>query len=377
MRLPAQPAPHRSLSTLLAERTRAGRDGDAGQRFIPAHGGHCAGVSGERETAGTRRLLIGACAISIALTAASYSGAGSGAVVWSAKLTATAEVPHQVVLDQAASGSFTGTLSGSQLTFKLTFARLTGPPTMAHIHLGAAGVSGPILIWLCGLGSPDSGVVAAHPCVSPVTGVVTISAALRNDVAKQKLYVNIHTAKNPGGEIRGQLTSGGPASPPPTPTPSVSAGKAEFTTAGCGACHTFAAAHSKGTIGPDLDGINLTDAQIVTQVTNGGYSAPGVSKAKYPFPMSAFKGRLTSAQIAAVSEFVYLDRNPNAAPTATTTTTSTTTATTTSPTTTATPPPTTTVTNNGCPPGVTIQTSGQTDNDDDEGGGPTDNDGCV
>jgi mono/diheme cytochrome c family protein len=316
-------------------------------------------------------LLVVGCAISIALTVVSFSGAGSGSTAWSAKLTAAAEVPKQAVANAAASGSFSGTLSGSQLTFTLTFAHLTGPPTMAHIHLGAAGVSGPILVWLCGLGSPYSGVVAAHPCVSPVTGVVTVSAALRSAFAKQKLYVNIHTAKNPNGEIRGQLTAGGTATPPPPPTASVSAGKAEFTAAGCGACHTFAAARSKGTIGPNLDAANLTVAQIVKQITDGGYTVPGVSKATYPFPMSAFKGRLTTAQIAAVAAFVHLARNPKAAPPPTTTTTTSTTTNTTTTT------PTTTVTNNGCPPGVTIQTSGQTDNDDDEGGGPTDNDGCV
>ena len=327
-------------------------------------------MSGKRGKTQLTRALVAACVIGIALTVVSFSGAGSGGTGWSAKLTAAAEVPKQVAADTAASGSFSGTLSGSQLTFRLTFAHLTGPPTMAHIHLGAAGVSGPILVWLCGLGSPDAGVVAAHPCVSPVTGVVTVSAALRSDFAKQKLYVNIHTAKNPGGEIRGQLTAVGTATPTPPPTASVSAGKAEFTAAGCGACHTFAAAHSKGTIGPDLDAANLTVAQIVKQITDGGYTVPGVSKAKYPFPMSAFKGRLTAAQIADVAAFVYSDRNPKAAPPPTTTTTPTTT----TPTTTS---PTTTVANNGCPPGVTIQTSGQTDNDDDEGGGPTDNDGCV
>ena len=328
-------------------------------------------MSGKRGKPVLARLVVAACAISIALTVVSFSGAGSGSTVWSAKLTAAAEVPKQVAANAAATGSFSGTLSGSKLTFTLTFTHLTGPATMAHIHLGAAGVSGPILVWLCGLGSPNSGVVAAHPCVSPVTGVVTVSAALRSDLAKQNLYVNIHTAKNPSGEIRGQLTGAGTAAPTPPPTASVSAGKAEFTAAGCGACHTFAAAHSKGTIGPDLDAANLTVAQIVKQITDGGYTVPGVSKAKYPFPMSAFKGRLKAAQIAAVAAFVYTDRNPKAAPPTTTTST------TTSTTTTTTPPPTTTVSNNGCPPGVTIQTSGQTDNDDDEGGGPTDNDGCV
>jgi len=125
---------------------------------------------------------------------------------WSAKLSVAQEIPKQVVKDATASGSFIGTLSGDSLAFTLTFARLTGPPTMAHIHLGAKGVSGPVLIWLCGLGSPDSQLVAAHPCKSPVTGTVTLTRALQKDFTKGLLYVNVHTAKNPNGEIRGQIS---------------------------------------------------------------------------------------------------------------------------------------------------------------------------
>jgi hypothetical protein len=124
---------------------------------------------------------------------------------WSAKLTVAQEVPKQAVKNSAATGSFTGTLTGNSLAFKITFAKLTGPPTMAHIHLGAKGVAGPVLIWLCGLGSPDSQLVAAHPCTSSMTGTVTLTAALQKDFKEGRLYVNVHTAKNPDGEIRGQL----------------------------------------------------------------------------------------------------------------------------------------------------------------------------
>ena len=131
----------------------------------------------------------------IALAISAVSLAGSQSTVWSAKLTVAQEVPKQVVKNTAASGSFTGTLSGTKLKFKLTFAKLTGPATFAHIHLGAMGVSGKIVVPLCG------------PCKSPVAGTVTVSAALQKDFKKHLLYVNVHTAKNPNGEIRGQLAS--------------------------------------------------------------------------------------------------------------------------------------------------------------------------
>jgi mono/diheme cytochrome c family protein len=159
------------------------------------------------------------------------------------------------------------------------------------------------------------------------------------------------------------------------------AGKAAFTSAGCGSCHTLKAAKAKGTIGPSLDTESLTEAKIVTQITKGGYAVMGVAAKKtYPFPMSAFKGKLTTAQIQNIAAFVFSKRTggtPVVTPTTTTTATSSGGATPT--TTTAAPgssaPPATT--NNGCPTGVTIPTSGSTDNDTDENGDVSDNDGCI
>jgi hypothetical protein len=91
---------------------------------------------------------------------------------------------------------FKGTLTGNKLKWRLTFAKLTGPATAAHIHLGRKGTSGNVLIPLCA------------PCKSGVTGTATISAAVAKDFKKHLLYVNVHTTKNPAGEIRGQLASG-------------------------------------------------------------------------------------------------------------------------------------------------------------------------
>ena len=49
----------------------------------------------------------------------------------------TAQQAKQAVKNAAASGAFTATLSGSNLKFKLTFSKLTGPATMAHIKPAA------------------------------------------------------------------------------------------------------------------------------------------------------------------------------------------------------------------------------------------------
>ncbi len=192
------------------------------------------------------------------------------------------------------------------------------------------------------------------------------------------------------------LTTGALAGRASTPQPNATLGQTQFTTAGCGACHMFAAAKSKGKIGPDLDAPSLALNQIIQQVTLGGYTIMGTkAKKQYPFPMSAFKGKLSASEISNIAAFVFIDRNPKAVPKG------------------ASVPVTygasgsasggsssggsssggsssggssggssatgggTSQVNNGCPAGTTIQTSGATDNDDDEGGGPTDNDGCI
>jgi hypothetical protein len=131
-----------------------------------------------------------------ALLVAALSLAAGRTTVWTAALSSGQEVPKQVVKDAAAHGLFKGTLSGSKLKWKLTFAKLTGPAKLAHIHKGAKGTSGPIVVTLCA------------PCKNGQSGTSTISAALMKAFKKHLLYVNVHTAKNPNGEIRGQLAKG-------------------------------------------------------------------------------------------------------------------------------------------------------------------------
>ena len=65
-----------------------------------------------------------------------------------------------------------------------------------------------------------------------------------------------------------------------------------FTSAGCGSCHTLAAAHATGDVGPNLDDLKPSEARVARQVTAGGAAMP------------SFAGRLSKAQIAAVAKFV-------------------------------------------------------------------------
>jgi len=112
---------------------------------------------------------------------------------YKAKLQAREEVPSPKDSSARAGGKFTATLDGSSLSWKLEFHHLTGSATAAHIHLGKKGKAGPVIVPLCG------------PCSSGASGTVKVSSQAASQLDHNQAYVNVHTAKNPGGEIRGQL----------------------------------------------------------------------------------------------------------------------------------------------------------------------------
>ena len=82
-----------------------------------------------------------------------------------------------------------------KLTWKLTYSGLTGPATAAHFH-GPADAG------------KNAGVAVAIPGAtsSPAEGSATLTDAQAADLLAGKYYINVHTAANPGGEIRGQVT---------------------------------------------------------------------------------------------------------------------------------------------------------------------------
>jgi hypothetical protein len=84
--------------------------------------------------------------------------------------------------------------STNTLTWKVSYSGLSGPATAGHIHGPAAAGSN------AGVMVPFSSVAS-----SPSQGQAKITAAQAAEIAAGRTYVNIHTAKAPGGEIRGQL----------------------------------------------------------------------------------------------------------------------------------------------------------------------------
>ena len=114
-------------------------------------------------------------------------------------LRASQERPKSKGKVAKAKGTFTATVtrSGSSglIVWKLTFGKLTGKAVAAHIHSGARGKSGAVIVPLCA------------PCKSGRTGRATVSASVLNALESGRTYVNVHTLKNPAGEIRGQLAA--------------------------------------------------------------------------------------------------------------------------------------------------------------------------
>jgi len=116
-----------------------------------------------------------------------------GSESFTAALSGAQEVPP---VNTAASGNAEVTYNRNtgMASYRVTYGGLSGAATAAHIH----GPAGP---------GANAGVVVPLPnaASSPMTGEVKLTPEQFNQLASGQYYVNVHTAANPGGEIRGQL----------------------------------------------------------------------------------------------------------------------------------------------------------------------------
>jgi len=146
-----------------------------------------------------------------------------------AELKPTEEVP---ALSSPARGHFKATIDeqNQMISYELSYDGLQAPPAQAHIHIGQRRVNGGISVFLCGNPPTVPAATVPQPPACPpapatVTGVLTAAniigptaqgidptsdtvnefdeliALLRQELG----YVNVHSARFPGGEIRGQL----------------------------------------------------------------------------------------------------------------------------------------------------------------------------
>ena len=112
-----------------------------------------------------------------------------------ATLDTASEVPAKT---GPGAGTLDATLDSAtkKLAYTLTFSGLTGPATAAHFHGPAAAGAN------AGVAVPITSVT------SPSKGSATLTDAQIADLKAGMWYVNVHTAANPPGEIRGQLKQG-------------------------------------------------------------------------------------------------------------------------------------------------------------------------
>ena len=122
-------------------------------------------------------------------------GTPSTVQVYTATLTAAEEVPPATDSHGAGTAEVRIDTKTNEFTWKVSYSGLTGPATMGHIHGPASK-------------GQNAGVITPFPGVANATsaeGKGKIDQTQYGDLAAGLYYVNIHTAKHPGGEIRGQL----------------------------------------------------------------------------------------------------------------------------------------------------------------------------
>lgn len=133
-----------------------------------------------------KKLLVFLASLSLVACAGMMSGGTTVRV----NLSGAEEVPP-VSVPGSGNGDFTVGENGS-VTGSITTAGVEG--TMAHIHIGARGTNGPVIVPLTKGGDTYSAPAGAK-----------LNDAQMQAFKAGNLYVNVHTAQNKGGEVRAQL----------------------------------------------------------------------------------------------------------------------------------------------------------------------------
>lgn len=138
------------------------------------------------------RKFLGIMICAVALIGAAPA-AHAQSVQYTAALSSADEVPPN---DSKGKGSVIATYDPTtkELKWRIEYSGLTGDVTAAHFHGPAApGANAPPIVPLSG------------PLKSPIDGKATLTDEQAKEFMDGKVYFNLHTDKNKGGEVRGQL----------------------------------------------------------------------------------------------------------------------------------------------------------------------------
>jgi CHRD domain-containing protein len=126
---------------------------------------------------------------------AAWPMAQAATTTYKANLGGPAEVPPVTSAGKGTAAINVDTAT-KQISWRVDYSGLSGPAAAAHIHCGAvAGANAGVAVPLG----------AAPNLASPIQGSGALTDAQMADLQAGKCYVNVHTAANKGGEVRGQL----------------------------------------------------------------------------------------------------------------------------------------------------------------------------
>jgi len=115
-------------------------------------------------------------------------------------ITSTASGANEVPpVASAGTATITGTYDAatSMIMITVNYSSLSSGLAAAHLHAGAVGSNGPVIVNLAPTTGAPSGTI---------TGTFPVASADEAGLIAGNVYINLHTPNNPGGELRGQLS---------------------------------------------------------------------------------------------------------------------------------------------------------------------------
>lgn len=152
------------------------------------------------------RIVLITCTLGVTLGACGDDDPAE--IRYTASLSGSAEVPPRTT---TATGTATFVEEDGAIDYEVIVNGITAV-TASHIHLGAAGSNGGVIVPL--FGGPVTGALTGRLAAGTITqsSIVGLSGAaaismdsLRTLMRNGNAYVNVHSTTYPGGELRGQI----------------------------------------------------------------------------------------------------------------------------------------------------------------------------
>lgn len=240
----------------------------------------------------SKRLALVVAALALVALPGTAAAVDPTQPAYGGTMTGAENVPP-IATSATGQGTFVISADGSTITYLITYSGLSGTVSASHIHTGAVGVNGGILLPMTAGPSPMSGTLTAANFTA--AGSITTFAEAVAAIRAGTTYFNLHTAANPAGEIRGQMLAAGDAyfadlngaqENPPVATAATGKGTAVISADASTITYLITYSGLSGTA-------NASHIHTGAVGSNGGVILPLVVG---PSPMS---GTLTSANFAA------------------------------------------------------------------------------